>query len=57
MKTWEKIQKLDLEYVEARKRLVLGQIDSVIVTQVHLPQSPIETAKPTPAEKKLTEKG
>jgi len=57
MKTWEKIQKLDLEYVEARKRLVLGQIDSVIVTQVHLPQSRIETAKPTPAEKKLTEKG
>jgi hypothetical protein len=38
MKTWEKIQKLDTEYVEARKRILLGTIDSVVVTMVERPK-------------------
>ena len=32
MKTWEKIQQLDQQYVEARKQLLLGQAESVTLT-------------------------
>jgi bifunctional DNA-binding transcriptional regulator/antitoxin component of YhaV-PrlF toxin-antitoxin module len=38
MRTWEKIMKLDSEYVEARKQLTLGIADSVEVT-VHKKKS------------------
>jgi hypothetical protein len=49
MKTWEKIQKLDQEYLEARKRILLGTIESVTVTMV-------EKTKQTQTIKKNTEK-
>ena len=38
MKTYEKIMKLDADYVEARKKLMLGQAESVELT-VHLKKS------------------
>jgi hypothetical protein len=45
MKTWEKIQKLDQEYLEARKKILLGTIESVAVTMVEKTKQPTKQIK------------
>lgn len=45
MKTWEKIQQLDLEYQQARQRLVLGTAESVTVTVLDKQKEPAALLK------------
>jgi hypothetical protein len=57
MKHWEKILKLDSDYVEARKQLVLGNaVDVEITVHKNKAEPAVLLKKPKDATKPSTEK-